>query len=134
MFGLRSSAAKPVAKALLVAFILGAQAFAQQTLAMLNSEITSEITIEPSSAGMKLYSPLQPDTFSQHPFWDTQNRVLFSAVAASSIADFAVTRANLQSGGKELNPLTRVFSGSTAGLAVNFGRKRWRDRPQLLLT
>jgi hypothetical protein len=31
-----------------------------------------------------------------------------------------VTRANLQSGGQELNPLVRVFGRSTAGLAVNF--------------
>lgn len=35
-------------------------------------------------------------------------------------ADFAVTRANLQSGGQELNPMVRVFGRSTAGLAVNF--------------
>jgi hypothetical protein len=45
---------------------------------------------------------------------------LFATVAALSAADFAVTRANLQNGGKELNPVTRLFSGSTAGLAVNF--------------
>lgn len=37
-----------------------------------------------------------------------------------SAADFAATRSNLQSGGKELNPVTRVFSGSTVGLAANF--------------
>jgi len=41
-------------------------------------------------------------------------------VAVLSAADFAVTRANLQNGGKELDPVTRFFSGSTAGLAVNF--------------
>jgi len=35
-------------------------------------------------------------------------------------ADFAVTRANLQSGGRELNPLVRVFGRSTPGLAANF--------------
>jgi hypothetical protein len=35
-------------------------------------------------------------------------------------ADFAVTRANLQSGGQELNPIVRVFGRSTAGLAANF--------------
>ena len=46
--------------------------------------------------------------------------MLFAAVAALSAADFAVTRANLQNGGKELNPVTRLFSGSTEGLAVNF--------------
>jgi hypothetical protein len=34
--------------------------------------------------------------------------------------DFVITKQNLQSGGKELNPITRIFAGSTAGLAVNF--------------
>jgi hypothetical protein len=36
------------------------------------------------------------------------------------VVDFAVTRANLQSGGRELNPFTHVFGSSTTGLAVNF--------------
>jgi hypothetical protein len=31
-----------------------------------------------------------------------------------------VTRANLQSAGRELNPITRAFGSSTTGLAVNF--------------
>ena len=57
---------------------------------------------------------------SEHKFWDKQNRVLFVATAALAGADFAVTRANLQSGGQELNPLVRIFGRSTAGLAVNF--------------
>lgn len=61
-----------------------------------------------------------PEAPRQHKFWDNENRVLFAAVAALSAADFAVTRANLQNGGKELNPVTRIFSGSTAGLAANF--------------
>jgi hypothetical protein len=55
-----------------------------------------------------------------HKFWDRQNRILFVAAAASNAADFAVTRANLQSGGQELNPVVRVFGRSTAGLALNF--------------
>lgn len=55
-----------------------------------------------------------------HKFWDNQNRALFAGVVLSSAADFAVTRANLQSGGRELNPLVRIFGRSTAGLAVNF--------------
>jgi len=42
------------------------------------------------------------------------------AAAALNGADFAVTRANLQSGGQELNPMVRIFGRSTAGLAVNF--------------
>jgi hypothetical protein len=57
---------------------------------------------------------------TEHKFWDNQNRALFIAVAAFNGADFAVTRANLQSGGQELNPVVRVFGRSTAGLAVNF--------------
>jgi hypothetical protein len=56
-----------------------------------------------------------------HAFWDRQNKVLFGAVAAAATADFFTTRANLANGGHELNPLTRVLSGSTPGLAVNFG-------------
>ena len=61
-----------------------------------------------------------PAVPSEHGFWDNKNRILFGVVAGMSAADFAVTHANLQSGGKELNPVTRVFSGSTAGLATNF--------------
>jgi hypothetical protein len=56
----------------------------------------------------------------EHKFFDTPNRVLLIASAAFNGADFAVTRANLQSGGQELNPLVRVFGRSSAGLAVNF--------------
>jgi hypothetical protein len=62
----------------------------------------------------------QPLASSEHKFFDRQNRVLFIAAAAFSGADFAVTRANLQSGGQELNPIVRVLGTSTAGLAVNF--------------
>jgi hypothetical protein len=56
----------------------------------------------------------------EHRFWDRKNCALFAVSAALSGADFAVTRANLQSGGQELNPLVRVFGRSTPGLAVNF--------------
>lgn len=61
-----------------------------------------------------------PIATSEHKFFDRQNRVLFIAAAALNGADFAVTRANLQSGGQELNPVVRIFGRSTAGLAVNF--------------
>ena len=56
----------------------------------------------------------------EHKFWDKENRILFAASAAFSAADFAATRANLQSGGRDLNPVVRFFGPSTAGLAVNF--------------
>jgi hypothetical protein len=62
----------------------------------------------------------QSNVHPEHKFLDTQNRVLIIASAALNGADFAVTRANLQSGGQELNPVVRVFGRSTAGLAVNF--------------
>jgi hypothetical protein len=57
---------------------------------------------------------------ARHKFWDRENQILFAASGALSTADFAVTRANLQSGGQELNPLVRLFGRSTAGLAANF--------------
>jgi hypothetical protein len=56
----------------------------------------------------------------EHKFWDRENRILFAASAAFSAADFAATRANLQNGGRDLNPVVRFFGPSTAGLAVNF--------------
>ena len=62
----------------------------------------------------------RPRAEAPHKFWDNQNRALFAAVAVSSTADFFVTRANLQNGGQELNPLVRVFGRSTPGLALNF--------------
>lgn len=56
----------------------------------------------------------------EHRFWDRQNRTLFAMNAALAGADFAMTRRNLNHNGKELNPLTRVLSASTPGLATNF--------------
>ena len=61
-----------------------------------------------------------PEASKPHKFWDKQNRILFTSVAALNVADFAVTRNGLQNGSRELNPITRLFSGSTAGLAANF--------------
>jgi len=55
-----------------------------------------------------------------HSFWDRENRVLFAANGAAATADFFVTHANLASGGRELNPATRLFAGSTPMLASNF--------------
>jgi hypothetical protein len=55
-----------------------------------------------------------------HKFWDKKNCALFVVAAAFNGADFAVTRANLQSGGRELNPVVRMFGTSTPALAVNF--------------
>jgi hypothetical protein len=65
-------------------------------------------------------APVRPAEVSTHRFWDRQNSLLFAANAGMATTDFFVTRSNLRSGGKELNPITRVFSGSTPGLAANF--------------
>jgi len=61
-----------------------------------------------------------PGVPGDHRFWDRDNSLLFAANAAFSAADFVVTRNNLRNGGQELNPVTRVFSGSTPALAMNF--------------
>jgi hypothetical protein len=55
-----------------------------------------------------------------HLFWDRQNRTLFAINGALAGADFYTTRRNLGSNGKELNPVARMFAGSTPGLAANF--------------
>ena len=57
---------------------------------------------------------------SEHKFWDKQNCALLVTAAVLNGADFAVTRANLQSGGQELNPVVRMFGRSPQGLALNF--------------
>jgi hypothetical protein len=63
---------------------------------------------------------LQQPSFETHKFLDGQNRILFVAVAALNGADFAVTHANLQNGGHELNPIVRPLASSTPALALNF--------------
>jgi hypothetical protein len=72
--------------------------------------------IEHGSAFVSLPQPVT----SEHKFWDRENKVLFFTAAALNGADFAVTRSNLQRGGRELNPGVRIFGRSTPGLAVNF--------------
>lgn len=114
-------------KRLIVIALLSATASAQGvSIASLNDGSLSfgPDNLGPTSPNAVGASPVVANTLpeapSRHRFWDNQNRVLFATVAALSAADFAVTRANLQNGGKELNPVTRLLSGSTAGLAVNF--------------
>jgi hypothetical protein len=93
----------------------------------LNSTAVNPIPVGPVAAispGAVATSPTAgsalPEAPKQHRFWDNENRALFVTVAALCAADFVVTRANLQHGGKELDPVTRLFSGGTAGLAANF--------------
>jgi len=70
---------------------------------------------------MQVVSFTAPSSESaSHRFWDVENSALFALNAGAAAADFWVTRANLASGGRELNPVTRIMTGSTPTLAANF--------------
>ena len=103
-------------KALLLTFLcVGAPALAQHA----SLALRQPKAIEPAS----FVRPAEPITLPEapsHRFWDRKNSFLFATSAALSTADFVATRNNLRNGGQELNPVTRVFAGSTAGLAANF--------------
>jgi hypothetical protein len=104
-------------KAAVLPVILGlcVPALAQQV----SFSLLQPASIEPNPM-VKSVEPVTLPEAPSHRFWDRENTFLFAANAALSTADFIVTRNNLRNGGQELNPVTRVFSGSTAGLAVNF--------------
>ena len=105
---------KPKAALLLLFLSVGAPALAQRA---------SLALLQPKAIEAAFVRPVEPVTLPEapsHKFWDRKNSVLFAATAALSTADFIATRNNLQNGGRELNPVSRVFAGSTAGLAVNF--------------
>lgn len=103
-----------VAAALLTIAFCGS-AFAQGTDAAPSLIAFNRAAMPPATA--KSFLPEAP---SQHKFWDSKNRLLFSTVAAFSAADFGVTRMNLSNGGRELNPIVRPFAGNSAALASNF--------------
>lgn len=81
------------------------------------------LPVEPASPSpvVKAQPSITLPSEPQHRFWDRENTILFSAVGAAATGDFLTTRANLASGGRELNPVTRIFTSSTPLLAVNFG-------------
>jgi len=85
------------------------------------SSATPSLSV-PAASPVILPAPpqLAAPVASEHRFWDKENVALFTASAALSAGDFGVTRANLQGGGRELNPVVRLFGRSTAGLATNF--------------
>jgi hypothetical protein len=112
---------------LIVLALLTGSSFAQSvSLAALSDRPLDFDLLAPASVspGAVTASPvvanILPEALSHRKFWDRENRALFVTVAALSAADFAVTRSNLKNGGRELNPVTRLFSGTTAGLAFNF--------------
>ena len=103
----------------LLFLLLGTQAALSQEASL---ALLQPAPLQPVAAPMVKTLPSTPVRVypQEHKFWDTKNVALFSTVAAFSAADFAVTRNNLNNGGRELNPLTRPFAGSTAALAANF--------------
>jgi hypothetical protein len=117
---LPSISLRPVRRLLIaISLVLGTlcgSAFSQQTSSLLDD--TAEL--EGGGFATPATQPQALPAAPSHRFWDRENRILFASVASSSAADFAVTYSNLQNGGKELNPVTRVFAGSTATLALNF--------------
>ena len=90
------------------------------SLALLRPEAIQPIAMEPFPVVKAAQPATLPEAPSRRRFWDRENSALFATNAAFSAADFVVTKDNLRGGGRELNPVTRVFSGSTTGLAVNF--------------
>lgn len=106
---------RPKAAVLLVILGLCGPALAQQV----SFSLLQPASIEPNPM-VKSVEPVTLPEAPSHRFWDHENTILFATSAAFSTADFIMTRNNLRNGGQELNPVTRVFSGSTAGLAVNF--------------
>lgn len=114
-FSLRTALGLPLT-ILFVVLTLGRPAVAQEvSLAMLSSP--EAITAAPAPVE---YRPSTVPEAESHHFWDRENGVLFATSAALSGADFYLTRSNLRSGGRELNPVTSMFGRSTAGLALNF--------------
>jgi hypothetical protein len=101
---------------LLVAGLICKSALAQQPATQRTLISYRVATVEPARSS----DSFLPEAPSQHRFWDRQNRLLFSTAAIFSAGDFAVTHMNLANGGRELNPLVRPFTGSTAALAANF--------------
>jgi hypothetical protein len=101
----------------LISSFVSMPAAAQQSASQLTLASYRVRTPEPVPRDQESFLPEAP---SQHRFWDGKNTFLFASVAALSASDFAVTHANLANGGRELNPLVRPFTGSTALLATNF--------------
>jgi hypothetical protein len=90
------------------------------SVALLRPNAIEPVPMTPAPMVSAFQPATLPEAPSQHRFWDPENSLLFATSAAFSAADFVVTRDNLRAGGQELNPVTRVFSGSTTGLAINF--------------
>src|ERR1035441_5281007 len=82
------------------------------SIALLQPAAIQPTVIQPAAMQpAPIVMPAQPATLPEasHRFWDRENSLLFATTAAFNAADFVVTRDNLRSGGRELNPVTRLF-------------------------
>jgi hypothetical protein len=95
-------------------------ALTQEVSAALLPPDAPSAVMEPAPFTTSVPSTPAPEAHEHRRFWDRENSILFATSAAFSAADFVVTKDNLQGGGRELNPVTRIFGTSTAGLAMNF--------------
>jgi len=103
----------------LVTLLLCGSSFAKDPLPDAPSNTTTSAT-SPAISPAPVIAAQNLGVEVSHKFWDRQNTILFVANAGFNTGDFLLTRANLQSGGQELNPVVRIFGRSTPGLAVNF--------------
>jgi hypothetical protein len=107
------------------AILLGILSLCRPTLsqevsaALLQPTVIEAASFTPAPA-FTTVQPARPPEAPSHRFWDRENTFLFATSFAFNAADFVVTRDNLRGGGRELNPVTRIFAGSTPTLAVNF--------------
>src|ERR1035437_10269011 len=93
----------------LFAFIVTLCAFCDIFCPSMLTQGPSPAELKPSVEPSVLVQVTPQEAPSTHKFWDKENRALLVAVAAFSTADFAVTRANVQSGGRELEPYSARF-------------------------
>jgi hypothetical protein len=114
--------AVPICRAAVLLAVVGACLPARSqdvSLAMLQPE-RAEAAAEPAALAPAWQPPIRLKKTGDHRFWSRENNVAFATSAAFSAVDFALTRDNLHNGGRELNPVTRMFSSTTTGLAMNF--------------
>lgn len=105
----------------LVTILLAGSSFAQGLVADARIPDAPSATATTAAAAPMPIVAIQPAPVEvRHKFFDRQNTLLFVANAGLNTADFFVTRANLQSGGQEMNPVVRIFGRSTPALAMNF--------------
>jgi hypothetical protein len=114
--GSRNLQALPrIVAAAIIACGIGCPALFSQTLVVDAPQPSFEV-----ASPIVRQAPAPTMSTNEHKFWDKTNITLFAATVSLSAADFTVTHQNLQSGGRELNPIVRVFDRNSATLAMNF--------------